>query len=269
MTRHISGPNGELKVEDRGRGGTPVLFVHGNGGSSKLWHAQFEHLAHTRRALAVDLHGFGGSKATTAAPYSVESFAADLEAVTSTLEIQRLVVVGHSLGGAVIARFAVAHRERVSGALYVDSVGDTRMPAREAASLAADLGARGEPDRADEWFQGLLIGARARTRELVLAELSRTSQEALAGAFLALTRVDASRWIAGFDGPALHVVVPRFNRGPTGLSELLPSLPSIPMEGVSHWPMIDEPQAFNRHLDLFLERVDSASAAEAHVGSSG
>jgi pimeloyl-ACP methyl ester carboxylesterase len=264
-TRRIPGPNGELEVEDHGDGGTPVLFVHGNGGSSRLWRSQLEHLAHSRRALAVDLHGFGLSEGMTTAPYSVESFATDLEAVTRSLQFERLVVVGHSLGGAVVARFAVSHRELVAGALYVDSVGDTRMPASKATSFAVDLKAGGEPDRANEWFQGLLIGARARTRELVLAELARASREAVVQAFLALTRVDPSRWIAGFGGPALHVFVPRFNRGPSSLSELLPSLPSVRMEGVSHWPMIDEPQAFNRHLDLFLEGVESASAAETQT----
>jgi pimeloyl-ACP methyl ester carboxylesterase len=259
VTRRVPGPNGELAVEERGGGGLPVLFVHGNGGSSKLWHRQLEYLSPSRRALAVDLHGFGDSQCTTAASYTVESFAADLEAVTWALEIERLVLVGHSLGGAVVARFAVAHRERVAAVLYVDSVGDTRMPESRASSFAADLRLRGEPDRALEWFQGLLAGARTRTRELVLAELAGASREALAGAFLALTRVDPSRWIAGFGGPALHIFVSKFNRGAASLCELLPSLSAVAMEDVSHWPMIDRPEAFNRHLGLFLDGVDCAS----------
>lgn len=256
VIRRIPGPNGELVVEDRGNGGTPVLFVHGNGGSSKLWQAQLDHLAPVRRALAVDLHGFGGSERAATVPYTMASFAGDLEAVIRALEIERAVVVGHSLGGAVVARFGVAHRARVAGVLYVDCVGDTRMPAREAVSFAAGLRTRGGQDPAREWFQRLLGGAPAHTRELVFAELARASREALAGAFLALTRVDPSRWIEGVGGPALHVCVPRFNSGPTSLCELAPWLPSIPMTGVSHWPMMDEPRTFNRHLDLFLERLN-------------
>lgn len=260
-SRRIAGPNGDLVVDDRGADGTPVLFVHGNGGSSKLWRAQLGHLARTRRALAVDLHGFGRSHATAIAPYSLDSFAADLDAVIRGLEIGRLILVGHSLGGAVAARFAVAHDECVSGAVYVDCVGDTRMPAVVAASMGAELRSRSDPDRATAWFEGLLVDARDETRELVLAELARASRDAVAGSFLALTRVDPSRWVAGFRGPALHLFVPMFNRGPTSLVELLPSLPSIAMTGVSHWPMIDSPGVFNRHLDSFLQRVDSTTAA--------
>jgi pimeloyl-ACP methyl ester carboxylesterase len=254
VVRRISGPNGELRVDDRGNCGTPVLLVHGNGGSSRVWRSQLAHVAQSRRVLALDLHGFGRSERTSTT-YSVESFVADIEAVTSALEIERLVLVGHSLGGAVIARYAVTKAERVAGVLYVDSVGDTRMPESDAASFAAGLLSRGEPDRAREWFEGLLAGARGSTRSLVLAEMDRASRQAVAEAFVALARVDPSRWVAGFGGPALHVFVPRFNRGPTALPELLPSLESVSMTGVSHWPMIDKPREFNRHLDRFLDRL--------------
>jgi pimeloyl-ACP methyl ester carboxylesterase len=260
-TTYIVGPNGDLFVEERGVGGTPVLFVHGNGGSSKVWHAQLEHLERSRRALAVDLHGFGHSDVPGVAAYSVESFAADLEAVTTASGIDRLVLVGHSLGGAVVARFAVAHRQWVAGVVYVDCVGDTRMPARVAASMGEELRSRAEPDHAIEWFRRLLADARDDTRTLVLDQLADASREAVVGAFLALTRVDPSRWVAEFSGPALHVFVPRFNHGATSLGELVPTVPSISMTGVSHWPMIDKPEVFNHHLDQFLKRVDSAASA--------
>lgn len=258
VTRRIPGPCGELAVEDRGRGGTPVLFVHGNGGSSKLWRSQLEHLAPARRALAVDLHGFGLSARTAQAPYSLASFVGDLEAVTRTLGIERVVAVGHSLGSAVIARYGIENRDRVAGVIYVDSVGDTRMPAIEAAAFAAGLRppSREGPDSAREWFQKLLGGALERTRELVLSELAVASREAVAGAFLALSGVDPSRWIADLDVPALHVFVPEFNSGPRSLRALLPWLPSVPMADVSHWPMVDDPQGFNRHLDRFLATVN-------------
>lgn len=254
----IPGPNGELNIEDRGDGGTPVLFVHGNGGSSKLWHAQLDHLSRGRRALAVDLHGFGQSIIKEGATFSVGSFTVDLEVVVRTLALERVVMVGHSLGGAVVARFGRDHGARVAGVLYVDSVGDTRMPADEASRFAADLRAGGDPDRLQEWFRRLLVGAHPRTRDLVLAELARASRDAVVEAFLGLTRVDPSRWIADFGGPALHVYVPSFNRGRSCLRALLPWLPAIPMTAVSHWPMIDEPKVFNDHLDRFLELVDRA-----------
>ena len=258
-TRRIAGPNGQLCVDDRGAGGTPVLFVHGNGGSSALWGAQLDHLERSRRALAVDLHGFGRSGSAVDA-YGVESFAADLEAVVAAMEIDRLVLVGHSLGGAVVARLAVTRRELAAGVLLVDCVGDTRISPGVAGEMWRRLGAPDGADHAVEWFERLLADARDDTRRVVLAELAVARRRAVAGTFLALTRVDPSRWVAELDGPALHVFVPRFNHGPRALGTLVPGLPSIAMNGVSHWPMIDMPEVFDRHVDLFLARVDSAEA---------
>ena len=65
MTRTmISGPSGDLSVEDVGSGdGLPVVFAHSFAGSSRQWAPQLSHLGRSRRAIALDLHGHGRSTA--------------------------------------------------------------------------------------------------------------------------------------------------------------------------------------------------------------
>jgi len=45
-------PNAAVFIDDGGRGGVPILFIHGNGGSSAQWTAQLEHFRRSRRAVA-------------------------------------------------------------------------------------------------------------------------------------------------------------------------------------------------------------------------
>src|SRR5947209_6959537 len=50
----VTTPNGVVFVDDGGRGGLPVVFIHGNGADLTQWSAQLEHLRKTRRAVAID-----------------------------------------------------------------------------------------------------------------------------------------------------------------------------------------------------------------------
>jgi pimeloyl-ACP methyl ester carboxylesterase len=239
----IPGPYGRLAVQDRGQGKTPVLFVHGNGGSSTVWEAQFEHVRVTRRANR---------------DYSPASFAADVEAVAEHLELDRMVLVGHSIGGPVIAACADRFPHRVAGLLFVDSVGDLRDPSGQDELILRNLQPGTFTFFSKRWFERLLVGGTERTRTAVLSMLADTGREPFVGAFAALVDFDVAALVAAFEGPSLHVYVPYFNDGPTSLHGLVPDLPRRPMTGVSHWPMMDRPAELNEHLDEFLVEVDAA-----------
>src|SRR5437667_5995364 len=105
----IEGTLGRLRVDDGGRGGLPVLFVHGNGGNRTQWKAQLEHLRQTRRAVAFDLRGMGDSEPAGDADYSVAGFSQDVAAIADALGLERFVLAGHSFGGAVVADYAGKH----------------------------------------------------------------------------------------------------------------------------------------------------------------
>jgi pimeloyl-ACP methyl ester carboxylesterase len=59
----IMGPVGQLHVDDGGSGGLPVVFIHSFGGSTAHWTEQLEHVRGSRRAVAFDLPGHGGTDA--------------------------------------------------------------------------------------------------------------------------------------------------------------------------------------------------------------
>ncbi len=85
--------------------GPALLLIHGIGDSSDSWRPVVEELAKHYTVVAPDLLGHGRSEKPRA-DYSVAGFANGMRDLLSVLEVDRVTVVGHSLGGGVAAQFA-------------------------------------------------------------------------------------------------------------------------------------------------------------------
>jgi pimeloyl-ACP methyl ester carboxylesterase len=96
-----------------------VVAVHGITSHSRTWIAVARELGGEAALVAVDLRGRGASNGLPG-PYGLASHARDVLAVLDALELERSVLVGHSLGAYVVARVAAEHPERVSAAVLVD-----------------------------------------------------------------------------------------------------------------------------------------------------
>ena len=101
----------ELHYVSAGHG--PVtLLVHGLGGFAESWRRTLAALEPYSRVMALDLPGFGQSSKPNR-PYTLGFFAEVLEELLEVLEVERVRLVGHSLGGGVSLAFALARPERV------------------------------------------------------------------------------------------------------------------------------------------------------------
>lgn len=124
-------------VESGAPAGAPVLMIHGWGASVYTFRYALEALARAgRRALACDLRGHGLSdKPIGREAYSTSALLDDVRGVLDALDVERADLVGHSLGGGISLRFAVAHPERVRRLVLAAPVGLTRPRFREIAHL--------------------------------------------------------------------------------------------------------------------------------------
>ena len=119
MPHDIEAGGKRLRILELGEGSvdpgaTPVLLVHGFGADLNTWMFNQPALAESRRAVALDLPGHGGSTKTLDAAVDGPSFAADLDRALAVLGIERLHLVGHSMGGAIALHFAAWQPERVA-----------------------------------------------------------------------------------------------------------------------------------------------------------
>lgn len=118
----VPGADGlSLHALDWSREGVPMVFLHGFGNEAHVWDDIAPAVAPYYRTLALDLRGHGDSDRDPEARYDYDFHVADLEAATAALGIERLVLVGHSLGGRIAMLFAGRHPERMAGLVIVDS----------------------------------------------------------------------------------------------------------------------------------------------------
>jgi pimeloyl-ACP methyl ester carboxylesterase len=99
-----------LSAARRGGHATPLVLVHGFGGSRHDWKPLLDALPADLAVIAYDQRGFGDSHAEEGNSFS---HADDLLALLDALEIERADLCGMSLGGATVLNFALDHPERV------------------------------------------------------------------------------------------------------------------------------------------------------------
>jgi haloalkane dehalogenase len=111
-THTVRTPAGTMAYTDVGSG-PPVVLLHGNPTSARLYRHLLPALAPTHRCVAPDLLGFGRSDAPASCSYRPPAHAARVEALLRRLDLDGLTLVLHDWGGPIGLSFALRHPERV------------------------------------------------------------------------------------------------------------------------------------------------------------
>ena len=170
-----SGPD-ELRSAGSGR---PIVLVHGWMCDSADMAALQSELPRDRITLAVDLRGHGRSVGEFS-DYSMSSMADDLAALCSDQKLSDVLIIGHSMGGAVAIEAAVRHPDLVAGVVLVDSPWVFVSPAPETIAGAAELRTNAFAGRRDR-----LLAAR-RTVHRADTVLTGAEQDPAAESFASL-----------------------------------------------------------------------------------
>jgi pimeloyl-ACP methyl ester carboxylesterase len=243
-----------IRYDVRGRGAPALVFVHGWSCDRRYWNAQMDHFADRYRVVAVDLAGHGQSGLGRTA-WTMPSFGADVVAAVDQLGLRQMVLVGHSMGGDVIVEAAMRLSGRVTGLVWVDTY--------------TSLG-HAEPDDALEKFmRPFHANFTEATRDFVRRLFLPTSTPELvewvaADMSSAPTDValDAMKYsianepavIAGLDRISVPVVAINPDHRPTDVASFeRHGVKAVPMSGVGHFLMMEDPDRFNRVLGKVIE----------------
>src|SRR5580704_7945734 len=111
-----------LEYFQHGDGPERVVLIHGFQASAPIWRLVQEALPAERyTSIAINNRGAGGSEAPPREQdFSVQIFAADAVELVNQLGWRDFTLVGHSLGGATVAQFAVDHPELIKGLVLLD-----------------------------------------------------------------------------------------------------------------------------------------------------
>jgi pimeloyl-ACP methyl ester carboxylesterase len=102
--------------------GQPLLFLHGLGGSWEDWAANLQSFAPSYRVMAIDFPGFGDSDKPDV-DYSIKWLTGVVEKFLEEQKLERVSVVGHSMGALVALKLAARGSPRVQRLIVADAVG--------------------------------------------------------------------------------------------------------------------------------------------------
>ncbi len=113
----------DIAYTDTKNGERPVLFVPPFGATRDVWRSQIETLGSLGyRVIAYDVRGHGESQGNAKErDYSIELFSEDLETLVDNLCIEKISIVGASMGGMIALQYAAAHPEMVDNLVLVGS----------------------------------------------------------------------------------------------------------------------------------------------------
>jgi pimeloyl-ACP methyl ester carboxylesterase len=257
--------------------GPVLLLVHGLGGAWQNWLENLPALGREFRVLAVDLPGFGGSDPLPP-PAAMETHAEVLAVLLDRLGIDRVTIVGHSMGGLVTVLFAQAHEERLNGVVMVCAGGIelgwwrlqaivqgftlfnaimSRPGVVRAVALRPRLrnllmsGALGDPSAVSPALASQVLPPMAEAPGFLdaLSAGSKAVAEARAEDIRLPTLM-----IWGEQDPILPVQRAR------ELAEAMPDASLVAFPGVGHCPMMEVPRAFDEALLTFARRVSRPAA---------
>ena len=110
-----------ISYEIYGSGEPTLVFVHGWSCDARYWRAQVPHFSRNHRVVTIDLAGHGHSGASRSR-YTMRAFGEDVRAVTEATGSAGVILIGHSMGGSVIAEAARLMPDRVVGLIGIDTL---------------------------------------------------------------------------------------------------------------------------------------------------
>lgn len=239
---------------------SPLLFLHGVGGSSAAWDRQLPYFAaRGHRARAWNQPGYGGAAAVE--PYDLEHIAA---ALAREIGDEPSVLVGHSMGGFIAQEAYARFPERVralvlcfTSASFGGSGGDfarqfiaARIGPLDEGKTMAEVAARVIP---------AMRGQRSDPQGVALAErlMGSVSPETYRKAVRLLTTFDRRAQLPAIRAPTLILAGSDDRVAPAPVMERMaqkiPGAEYVQLEGCGHLGPMDQPDRFNEALAGFLE----------------
>ena len=249
-----------IAYEVHGSGEPTLVFVHGWSCDARYWREQLPEFAKSHRVVALDLAGHGHS-GLGRQEYTMAAFGEDVRAVAEAVGADPVVLVGHSMGGSVIAEAARLMPERVVGLIGVDTLENVEYPltAAEAAQMTAPLerdfaaGTRAfvgqmlRPETAPELREWILADMAAAPPAVALSAMRHMLAQFVSG--------DAAKIFADVRVPVVGVNGDLWPIAYAANRRHMASYDAIVLAGADHFLQLARPAEFNRALAEALRRV--------------
>ncbi|OGP89005.1 MAG: hypothetical protein A2156_05005 [Deltaproteobacteria bacterium RBG_16_48_10] len=232
-----------------------ILFVHGAGGGQFSWSFQKGFFEREFHPIIIELPGHGESGGE--GEKEIQIYVEHVDAFLKALNLPRLFLVGHSMGGAIVQTLAFIHPEVMKGMVLVGTGARLKV-------LPVVL--EGIRNHFEETVKKIVQYAYSKKAapELIdrgIEHLMNCRPQVLYGDFLACDRFDLMKEVEKINLPTLIVCGEEDELTPVKYSEFLhdhikaSKLEILPNAG--HMVMMESPDAFNRKVKEFILGINS------------
>jgi pimeloyl-ACP methyl ester carboxylesterase len=251
-----------LRVMERGDPhGPAVVLLHGLGDSWRSFEPMLPFVPPSLHVLAVTHRGHGDASRPEDG-YGLTDLSEDLLALLDALHIDRPVIVGHSMGGAVALRFAIDHPERTRGVVLISTPSTARGTPEARAHWERVLAALGDPIPRDfvreMTEQDFVKAVPPEVIDAMIDEGTKVPLRVWRGALEARWRADGdyASQLAQLRAPALILwgeLDPRCPRAEQdALLAAIHGARLVSFEGAGHMLHIEEPERCAREITAFV-----------------
>jgi pimeloyl-ACP methyl ester carboxylesterase len=231
-----------------------LVFVHGWSCDARYWRAQVPVFSKKFRVVVLDLAGHGNS-GMSRTKYTMASFGEDVRAVVESSGSHKVILIGHSMGGTVIAEAARLMPDRVIGLIGIDTLENLEYPmtSEELEKMIAPL--KENFRNASRQFVGGMIAAKtdSKLREWILSDMSAAPPSvALSAMNEMMTQYITGEAAKAFNNIRIPVVTVNGDMWPINYEanrRHMFSFDAIVLKGADHFLMMDRPNDFNKALE--------------------
>ena len=249
-----------ISCEVMGAGEPTLIFVHGWSCDSRYWRQQTPHFSKKHRVVLLDLAGHGHS-GLSRATYTMGAFGEDVRAVTEATGSHRIILIGHSMGGSVIAEAARRMPERVIGLIGVDTLENIEYPVTQEAFKKMVAPLEENFPTGSRQFVGEMISPNTdpKLRDWILADVSAAPPTVALSAMNEMM----SQYITGeaakiFEQIRVPVISVNGDLWPVNYEanrRHMFSYDAIVLKQADHFLMLNRAQEFNRALEKAIRQL--------------
>jgi len=240
----------QIHYESGGSGPPALVFIHGWNCDRSYWSAQLPVFAATHQVVAIDLAGHGES-GVNRENWSMANFGADVAAVADALQLEDIILVGHSMGGPVALEAAKLLKGRIKMIIGADTLSDVSLRytdeqlAGMLAAMEADFSGAVDGMVRSSFF---LPTSDPALIDQIASDMSAAPPVAGIGAGEGLARwfnEDVEQTLADIDVP-IRLINSDYRPTNIGAGQALTtSFEAVLMSGVGHFVMQEDPAQFN------------------------
>jgi pimeloyl-ACP methyl ester carboxylesterase len=227
-----------------------LLFIHGAGGNHKIWENQTKFFGN---AIAIDLsgHGAGVGKRT------IDEYVAEVKKFCDEKDLKDIVMVGNSMGGAIVQKFALDYPEYLKAIVLVCTGAKLRVNPIIFEAI------KGNHAQAVELIAEFAFSNKAssETKLKVIEEMRNVNPDVVYGDFEACDKFNVMDRLKEIKVPTLIICGLEDQLTPVKYSEYLKNnIPNSKLEIIAdagHMVMLEKPKEFNEKLERFIQELDS------------